>query len=295
MVASAMMVRILSPAKINLFLRITGRRADGYHNLLSLMCRVGLFDEIRLRPATSPVRLKCSDPSLPRGESNLAVRAAVSFFEALGRAEGVEITLKKRIPVSAGLGGGSSIAASVLMGLNHANGHPFSRSQLQRLGRRLGADVPFFICETPALASGIGDILEPCPNLPMFHIILICPPFAVSTAEVYRQLNLRLTNCPKQLTKARFKKEGFDPGRHLCNDLESVTEVLHPEIAALKRRLLGYGALGALMTGSGGSVFGLFGDADHARRAAGSLEMPAGWRVFTAELLTGPLVLVQDQ
>ncbi len=294
MVAPAMMVRILSPAKINLFLRITGRRADGYHNLLSLMCRVGLFDEIRLRPATAPIRLKCSDPSLPRGESNLAVRAAVLFLEALGRAEGVEITLKKRIPVSAGLGGGSSNAASVLMGLNHANGHPFSRSQLQRLGRRLGADVPFFICNTPALASGIGDILEPCPNLPMFHAILICPPFAVSTADVYRRLNLRLTNCPKQLTKARFKKEGFDPGRHLCNDLEPVTQGLHPEIAAVKRRLIDRGALGALMTGSGGSVFGLFGNADDARKAAGSLAMPTGWRLFSADMLTDPVTLIRD-
>lgn len=292
--APALMVRILSPAKINLFLRITRRRADGYHNLFSLMCRVSLFDEICLRPAKAPVRLKCSDPALPRDASNLAVRAALLFFEASGRAEGVEITLLKRIPIAAGLGGGSSNAASVLMGLNHANGSPFSRRQLQRLARRLGADVPFFICETPALASGIGDILEPCPNLPMFHIILICPPFAVSTVAVYRRLNLRLTNCPKRLTKTRFKEEGFDPRRHLCNDLEPVTQAMHPEIAAVKRRLLGCGALGALMTGSGGCVFGLFGTADDARNAAGSLAMPAGWRLFSAELMTGPVALIRD-
>lgn len=289
-----MMVRILSPAKINLFLRITGRRADGYHNLLSLMCRVSLFDEIRLWPASDHIRLECSDPCLPRDESNLAVRAALLFFEALGRAGGVAITLEKRIPVSAGLGGGSSNAASVLMGLNHASGHPFSPARLRRLARRLGADVPFFICETPALASGIGEILEPFPNLPMFHIILICPPFAVSTAEVYRRFNLRLTNCAKQLTRARFKKEGFDPKRHLCNDLETVTLGLHPEIIAVKRQLLGHGALGALMTGSGGGVFGLFGNAGDAGQAAGSLVLPDGWRVFPAEMLTGPVALVQD-
>lgn len=292
--APAMMVRILSPAKINLFLRITGRRADGYHNLLSLMCRVGLFDEIRLRLTAAPIRLMCSDPCLPRDESNLAVRAAAVFFEALGRREGVEIALEKRIPVSAGLGGGSSNAASVLMGLNHASGRPFSRRRLKQLARRLGADVPFFICETPALASGIGDILEPYPNLPMFHIILICPPFAVSTAEVYRKLNLRLTNCSKQLTRARFKKEGFDPKRHLCNDLETVTQALHPEIIGVKRQLLGRGALGALMTGSGGGVFGLFGNASDAYKAADSLEIGSGWRVFPVEMLIGPTALIQQ-
>ncbi|MCU0560785.1 MAG: 4-(cytidine 5'-diphospho)-2-C-methyl-D-erythritol kinase [Desulfobacterales bacterium] len=288
-----MMVRILSPAKINLFLRITGRRADGYHNLLSLMCRVGLFDEIRLRLASAPVRLECSDPGLPRGEANLAVRAALIFFEALGRPAGVEISLEKRIPVSAGLGGGSSNAASVLMGLNHAHGAPFSPRRLKRMARRLGADVPFFIGESPALASGIGDVLEPCPNLPMFHIILVCPPFAVSTAEVYGRLNLRLTNCPKQITKARFKTEGFDPRRHLCNDLETVTQALHPEILSVKRQLLDRGALGALMTGSGGAVFGLFRRARDARQAAGALAVAAGWRLFAVEPLSGPAALIR--
>jgi 4-diphosphocytidyl-2-C-methyl-D-erythritol kinase len=289
-----MRVRVLSPAKINLFLRITGRRTDGYHNLLSLMCPVSLFDEICLRLAPAAIRLECSDPSLPCDDSNLAVRAAALFFEAVGRTGGVEITLEKRIPVSAGLGGGSSNGASVLMGLNHLSGCPLSRGQLMRLARRLGADVPFFIGGTPALASGIGDILQPCLNLPMFHIILICPPIAVSTADVYRRLNLRLTNCPKQLTKARFKKEGFDPGRHLCNDLETVTLSLHPEIAAVKRQLLGHGALGALMTGSGGGVFGLFGTTGDACRAAGSLSMRPGWRVFSAQTLTGPTALILD-
>ncbi len=288
-----MRLRILSPAKINLFLRVTGRRADGYHNLFSLMCRIGLCDEIDLQPAAS-IRLACSDSSLPRDETNLAVRAAMSFFDALGGAGGVAISLRKRIPVSAGLGGGSSNAASVLLGLNHLSGHPLSPRRLKRLARRLGADVPFFLETSPALATGVGDILEPCPNLAAFYVILACPPFAVSTPEVYRKLNLRLTNCPKQLTKARFKKEGFDPARHLCNDLEAVTLALHPEIALMKRRLLRAGALGVLMSGSGGSVFGLFTDADQARRALRGPARQAGWRLFAAPLLTGPLALIQE-
>jgi 4-diphosphocytidyl-2-C-methyl-D-erythritol kinase len=287
-----MRLRILSPAKINLFLRVTGRRADGYHNLISLMCRVGLFDEVLLRPAEA-VGLQCSDPSLPCDQTNLAVRAALLFFESVGRAGGVAITLRKRIPVSAGLGGGSSNAASILLGLNHLSGFPLSPRRLKRLGRRLGADVPFFMADGPALASGVGDILAPFPNLPSFHVIIACPPFGVATAEIYRRFNLRLTNCPKHLTKARFKEEAFDPARHLCNDLEAVTLALHPELREVKRLLLREGALGALMSGSGGSVFGLFADADRADRAAGRLALGPGWRFFSAPLLTAAVRLIR--
>ena len=290
-----MIVRVLSPAKINLVLRVTGKRPDGYHNLLSLMCRVGLYDEIRLCPAPGPVTLRCSDPLLPRDETNLAFRAAQVFFDALGREQGVEIELEKRIPVAAGLGGGSSNAASVLIGLNHLHGSPFSRRKLMTLGRTLGADVPFFIFQSPALASGIGDILESCPSLPRFHLILVCPALSVATRAVYQNLNLRLTNCQKQLTKARLKKEAFDPARHLCNDLEMVTLTLHPELASIKRLLVRHGAVGALMSGSGASVFGLFQDADAARTAAASMPQEPGWRLFLADMLLDPVPLVQEQ
>ena len=290
-----MIVRVLSPAKINLVLRITGKRPDGYHNLLSLMCRVSLCDEIRLRPAPGPVTLRCSDPLLPRDETNLAFRAAQVFFDALGREQGVEIALDKCIPVAAGLGGGSSNAASVLIGLNHLHGSPFSRRKLMTLGRTLGADVPFFIFQSPALASGIGDILEPCPRLPRFHLLLVCPALTVTTRTVYQNLNLRLTNCQKQLTKARLKKEAFDPARHLCNDLEMVTLTQHPELASIKRLLVRHGAVGALMSGSGASVFGLFKDADAARTAAASMPQEPGWRLFLADMLLDPVQLVQEQ
>jgi len=290
-----MIVRVLSPAKINLVLRVTGKRPDGYHNLLSLMCRVDLCDEIRLRPAPGPVTLRCSDPALPRDETNLAFRAAQVFFHALGREPGVAIALEKRIPVAAGLGGGSSNAASVLIGLNHLHGSPFSRRKLMGLGRTLGADVPFFIFQSPALASGIGDILEPCPRLPRFHLLLVSPALTVSTRAVYQNLNLRLTNCQKQLTKARLKKEAFHPARHLCNDLEMVTLTLHPELASIKRLLVRHGAVGALMSGSGASVFGLFRGADAARTAAASMPQEPGWRLFLADMLLDPVQLVQEQ
>jgi len=290
-----MNVRVLSPAKINLVLRVTGKRPDGYHNLLSLMCRVGLCDEIRLRLVPGQITLRCSDPLLPRDETNLAFRAAQVFFGALGREQGVAIALEKRIPVAAGLGGGSSNAASVLIGLNHLHGSPFSRRKLMALGCTLGADVPFFIFQTPALASGIGDIIEPCLRLPRFHLLLVCPALTVATRAVYQNLNLRLTNCQKQLTKARLKKEAFDPARHLCNDLETVTLTQHPELASIKRLLVRHGAVGALMSGSGASVFGLFQDADAARTAAASMPQEPGWRLFLADMLLDPVQLVQEQ
>jgi 4-diphosphocytidyl-2-C-methyl-D-erythritol kinase len=259
------------------------------------MCRVGLWDEICLHPAPGPVTLRCSDPALPQDETNLAFRAARVFFDALGREAGVEIALEKRIPVAAGLGGGSSNAASVLIGLNHLHGFPFSRRKLMALGRTLGADVPFFIFESPALASGIGDILEPCPRLPRFHLLLVSPALTVSTRAVYQNLNLRLTNCQKQLTKARLKKEAFHPARHLCNDLEMVTLTLHPELASIKRLLVRHGAVGALMSGSGATVFGLFRGADAARTAAASMPQEPGWRLFLADMLLDPVQLVQEQ
>jgi 4-diphosphocytidyl-2-C-methyl-D-erythritol kinase len=289
-----MPIHILSPAKVNLFLRVTGKRPDGYHNLYSLMCRVGLFDEIHLRPTRGATTLKCSDPLVPQDDTNLACRAARAFFEALGRSGAVELVLEKRIPVAAGLGGGSSNAASVLLGLNQMHGFPFSRKGLMAIGRTLGADVPFFIFQTPALASGIGDLLTPYVHIPPLHLLLVTPGFAVSTRKVYQGLNLRLTKCKKQLKKKSFTRStAFDPRLHLCNDLETVTLALHPELVAIKQWLAAQGAVGTLMSGSGPTLFGAFPGAGAARSAAAGLPAGRGWRVFAAGLLREPLELIR--
>jgi 4-diphosphocytidyl-2-C-methyl-D-erythritol kinase len=289
-----MTLRILSPAKVNLFLYVLGRRPDGYHDLVSLMCRVGLYDEIILNPTSAEICLTCSDPALPVDDGNLALRAARCFFEALGRSGGVAIHLTKRIPVAAGLGGGSSNAASVLLGLNHLYGAPLSLDRLMAIGGSLGADVPFFLFQSPALASGIGDRLEAFAGIPPLAALVVSPPFTVSTRMVYQNLNLRLTNCQKRPTRAHLKQSAFTPDLHLHNDLEAVTLAWHPELVAIKNLLTGHGARGALMSGSGPSVFGLFPDLDAARKSADTLPGDRGWRLFCAGLLTGPVPLIGE-
>lgn len=289
-----MSLLILSPAKINLFLQVTGRRPDGYHDLVSLMCRVGLYDEIVLRLSPGALTLWCSDPSLPGDETNLAFRAAKCFFEAAGLKEGCEIRLTKRIPIAAGLGGGSSNAASVLLGLNHLYGSPVPREDLMRIGRTLGADVPFFLFQSPALASGIGDELEAFPGLVPGQVLIVCPPLHVSTRMVYQNLNLQLTNRQKQPTRAHLKKTAFNPSFHLHNDLEAVTLALYPELVRIKDGLKSQGAIGALMSGSGPSVFAFFPDEDALQRAKAALPLERECRLFAVDLLTGPVSLIQD-
>ena len=285
---------ISSPAKINLCLRVTGRRADGYHDLLSLMCRVDLHDDIFLSPAPGGIRLHCSDPDLPADETNLAWRAARSFFDAVDQKEGCQIDLEKRIPIAAGLGGGSSNAASVLLGLNHLYGCPLPPEDLMRIGRGLGADVPFFLFPSPALASGIGDELEAYSGLGAWQALIVCPPLHVSTRMVYQNLNLQLTNLQKRPTRTHLNKAAFNPSFHLYNDLEAVTLALHPELIRIKDCLRSLGAVGALMSGSGPSVFGLFADQAAVRRARAQWPPDSAFRLFEVELLTGPVSMIRE-
>jgi 4-diphosphocytidyl-2-C-methyl-D-erythritol kinase len=278
-------VRIFTPAKINLFLQIIGKRPDGYHDLNSLMCCISLYDEIVIHVGNRDTSIVCDHPDVPEDKTNLAHRAATLFLDTLKTSQGAEIIVRKQIPVAAGLGGGSSNAAGVLLGLNHHFGHPFSRNQLTAMGLSLGADVPFFIFQTPALASGIGEILEAYSGLPANHILLVNPGFTVSTAEIYRNLNLRLTKCKKKITNALLKNRDFNAALHLCNDLETVTASTHPEIHSIKEQLTNYGALGALMSGSGPSVFGIFLEAETARHARDALTRDTDCWVYLADLI----------
>jgi 4-diphosphocytidyl-2-C-methyl-D-erythritol kinase len=278
-------MKILSPAKINLFLQVTGKRPDGYHELFSLMCCVSLFDSISLQFGTQKIEVESSHPHLPLDETNLAHKAAVLFFKTLGLKDGVKISIEKSIPVAAGLGGGSSNAASVLSGLNQHYAYPFSTDQLMSLGLSLGADVPFLLFQNPALASGIGEKLEPYPKRLPYSVIIVYPGFRVSTAEVFQNLNLRLTNCKKKFTKISLMKTGYDASLHLCNDLEAVTVPKYPEIKSVKEQLIKLGALGALMSGSGPTVFGLFSDQEKAGRASRAIGRNPRWKAFPAEII----------
>jgi 4-diphosphocytidyl-2-C-methyl-D-erythritol kinase len=278
-------MEILSPAKINLFLQVTGKRPDGYHELFSLMCCVRLCDTILLRFDTQKIEIESSHPNLPLDSANLAYRAAALFFQSLGVKDGVKITIEKKIPIAAGLGGGSSNAASVLKGLNRHYESPFSQEHLMSLGLSLGADVPFLMFQKPALASGVGENLEAYKKPLPKNVVIVNPGFVVSTAEVFQNLNLRLTNCKKKFTKISLKKTGYDVSLHLCNDLESVTVSKYPEINSIKKQLIQLGALGALMSGSGPTVFGLFSDQDQAEQAAEAIGRNPRWNVYHTEII----------
>ena len=277
-----MRLSLQAPAKINLGLRIKGRRPDGYHLLDTLMQKVSLCDEVELSLCSEGVGLECSGELVPVNKENLVARAAELFLlTTKGRRHrgeaGVHIKLAKRIPVAAGLGGGSSDAAATLRGLNELYGFPCSADELAALGLQLGADVPFFlIAAGAARATGIGEILNPVASLGHLSILLVNPGFSVSTRWVYQTFALtkgaELSNLiPSQKDAAGVMPLSGPSGTMsmlptMENDLEAVTIAKFPEVGAIKDILLQNGAARALMSGSGPTVFGLFTDQQQAHR-----------------------------
>jgi 4-diphosphocytidyl-2-C-methyl-D-erythritol kinase len=248
------------------------------------MAPVGLYDRLWFNCDAPRSRVQCAHPRVPEDEANLAFQALERFAKALGRRLSVEITIEKHIPVAAGLGGGSSDAAAVLRFLNQYWQAPFTQDDLVAMGADIGADVPFFVGGKPALASGIGEHLTPWEGLPPYQVLLVFPRFEVSTAGVFKNLNLRLTKCEKKLKYSPFKNQVFDISRHLCNDLEAVTASDFPDITVIKAMLLRCGADGALMSGSGPTVFGLFTDPHRALCAYHALSQHAAWQLFLVDL-----------
>lgn len=279
-----------APAKINLFLHVIGRRQDGYHELATLMCPLAdLYDRLTLALDQKGITVSCTHPGVPQDKTNLAHGAARQFLQQIERRghgvpPGVRIHIEKQIPVAAGLGGGSSDAATVLMGLNRMLGNPFTQTELMVMGRRLGADVPFFILRAPAWATGIGDQLEPWSGLSPQSVVLITPQVAVSTADVYKNLNLGLTKCRQRLKYISFDKQVVRLHRILCNDLETVTAESVAEVGLAKAALLRTGAKGALMSGSGPTVFGLFDSHEAAQSARRHLQKERAWQVHLSRL-----------
>ena len=287
-------MKILSPAKINLFLRVTRKRPDGYHELFSLMCCLDLFDVIFIQFGGQKIEIDASNSQIPLDETNIVHKAATLFFKKLRVTDGLSIRIEKSIPVAGGLGGGSSNAASTLMGLNQHYGFPFSRDQLMSTGLELGADVPFFIFQKPAFASGVGEKLEAYPGRLPYHILLLNPGVKVHTGEVFRNLNLRLTKCKKKITNPSLKQRGFDASLHLCNDLETVTISQYPIIESLKKQLLLHGASGALMSGSGPTVFGLFSDPHTAGEAARAIGRNTRVNAYLADIIDEAFPVISD-
>ena len=263
-----------APAKINLYLKVLGRRQDGYHELDTVMAKLGLSDRLTIARRTEGIRLQCLQSDLPENEDNLAVKAARIFFATSHMKGGVDILLEKKIPVAAGLGGGSSDAAAVLLTLNKLFDQPLQGEELLRLGGDLGADVPFFISPLNCVrAGGIGEILSPVRMEGNYSVLLVNPGFAVATRWVYE--NFALTTPVNPYILGREWQDKTDDrvfSRHylskLTNDLESVTCARHPAIVSIKDRMRQFGALAALMSGSGPTVFALFDDALSAQRCS---------------------------
>jgi 4-diphosphocytidyl-2-C-methyl-D-erythritol kinase len=286
------MVRLLSeaaPAKINLFLRVTGRRSDGYHELDSIFVPISLCDQVKIeiRPApTRSVMLRCNSAALPTDDRNLAVRAANVFLAEFGVDAEVLIDLHKEIPMGAGLGGGSSDAGAVLrmMAVQCRIHEPI---RLAAAAMKLGADVPFFLDPAPARVGGIGERITPLRAIRRLALVIAVPPIEVSTAGVFRELRPDQWSGATPDDDLRAIIEGRITSRVLVNDLAKVATARWPEIAALKNMLENAGAEAALMTGSGGAVFGIFATPKAAARAAEEIRLDAPYaRIFNVAIFS---------
>ncbi len=248
-----------APAKVNLHLEVLGRRADGYHDLATLMVAVSLYDTLEFRDDPSgDVRLVCDHPELSSGPDNLVCRAAQLMRQRAGIGSGVEVRLRKRIPLAAGLAGGSSDAAATLAGLNRLWRLGWGPAELARLGAELGSDVSFFFYAPAAWCTGRGELVEPLPLGASLDLVLACPPVGLATASVFRALTV--PSSPRdgaEVCRAVRAGDREEVGRLLFNRLQPAAEGLCPAVARLRARLADRGPLGALMTGSGSTVFAL--------------------------------------
>jgi 4-diphosphocytidyl-2-C-methyl-D-erythritol kinase len=267
-------VRRLCPAKVNLYLKVLGRREDGYHELVTVMQPLTLADELWLTPGPG-LTFACDHPEVPSGPENLVWRAAQKFAAASGREPQVHLRLVKNIPVAAGLGGGSSDAAGTLLALNDMAGQPLGPGTLHELATELGADVPFFLRPGPAVGRGIGTILSPL-DLPPYWYVLLNPGFPLSTAWVYGNLDLEALAAAGAPLPPTW--DGEHPESWVANDLETVTCRRYPELRAWLGRLSRAGSLTQGMSGSGPTLFGLCLEAGAAKQAAAQLrENFSGW------------------
>jgi 4-diphosphocytidyl-2-C-methyl-D-erythritol kinase len=272
-------LQVRSYAKINWALEVLNRREDGYHELRTIYQTVSLHDTIRFAAAPGRVELTCDDSRVPQDESNLAVRAALKLRELAGTTKGARIQIRKRIPVAAGLGGGSSNAAVSLVALRELWGIGAADRELEDIAASLGSDVPFFLMGGTALGLGRGEAVQPMEELDCSRLLLVNPGFPVSTRDAYERLS-RLTRpvaapiIPFTLTAAN----GIS-GLPLSvrNDLEVAVLPVHPEIAEVKRVLVRMGARLALMSGSGATVFGVFDNSEVLEESRAEVRAKGYW------------------
>ena len=256
-------IREKAYAKLNISLDVTERRADGFHDMCMVMQTVSICDELELRPTdTGRVQVKSNFSFIPGDERNLAAKAALCFLEAVGKqGQGLLITLKKVIPVGAGMAGGSADAAAVLRALNRLYGAPLTPDELETLAARVGSDVPFCVRGGTALATGRGEKLEALPALPACKFVVCKPDFSISTPELFRKLDQTGLRCHPDTAGilAALRDGELEPiARRMYNVFEEVDDRRLRIVREIKSVLLDAGALGAIMTGTGSAVFGVF-------------------------------------
>ncbi len=276
-------------AKINLDLRVIGKRADGYHELFTVFQTVSLCDEISFAESDS-IRLTCSDPQIPTDERNLIVRAAVILRERFAVPLGARMHLEKRIPAPGGLGGGSSNAAAALIGLKRLWRLGIGFEEMVEIAAMLGSDVPFFLYGGTAIGFGRGTEIEPKDDISEEYLLIVTPDVHVSTNAAFEKLNApNLTSevSERILLNCRFNAELLDL-RHsaLKNDFEPAIFTAHPETALVKKTLLDLGAVNALMSGSGASVFAVFDKEETRQTAMKALDIHVNWRKFAAATIS---------
>lgn len=278
-------------AKINLNLRVEGRRADGYHEISTVFQTITLHDSLTFELTLDEgIEIVCSDPDIPTDESNLVVRAAAALRERFGVGRGVNIELEKRIPAGGGLGGGSSDAAVTLVALAHLWNIETDKQELEEIGALLGADVPFFLTGGTALGTGTGTDISPLKDAPKMNLAIVTPGVRVSTAEAYKLLNAPALTKEEGVANLFVSRIEADFSDFLCkvtrNDFEAVVFGLHPEIGRARDALKQSGASQVMLSGSGSSVFGVFDTTREAERACEALRGGAGWHVFACATLT---------
>jgi 4-diphosphocytidyl-2-C-methyl-D-erythritol kinase len=284
-------VTVPSFAKINWFLHVLGKRSDGYHEIATVLQTISLHDELTFELRDEGLfTLTCDDPTIPTDNNNLVMRAALDLEECYQDGFGGEIRLQKRIPAQGGLGGGSSNAAVTLLALNKLwKGAYLGLDELLDPAR-FGADVPFFLIGGQCAATGTGTTLTPLPDGPKQYLIVVTPNARVSTASAYAALNVAsLTTSESNSILSSSLADVFSAGSGrwpLRNDFEGVIFEIEPEIERAKVALLDAGARGALLAGSGSSVFGVFDDEVAQCRALDNLKCEAGWRVFSCETVS---------
>lgn len=288
---SAEKINVPAFAKINLGLRVHGRRPDGYHEISTVFQTVSLRDTLTFQTTTDgKLELVCSDPSIPTDDSNLVLRAASALRERFGVSQGARVGLEKVIPAGGGLGGGSADAAMTLAALATLWEIKTDAGELAEVGARLGADVPFFLTGGTALGTGTGTDILPLEDAPKMHLVIVAPGVHVSTAEAYGALGAPALTKVEPLVNLSVSRTEADFPDSLCgvwsNDFEAVVARLHPEIGSAREGLVESGAERVLLSGSGSSVFGVFESEGAAARVRETLKAEGGRRVYACETLT---------